>query len=287
MEQTDTDSLPGTGPVSADIGLIDWQGDTPFSPRYGDRYHTLSGARAQSEHVFLGGCGLPGAWSGQQDWCILETGFGLGLNFLATWACWLQHPERPRRLRFISTEAHPVGADDIRRAARLDPALQALGERLANCWPHAWPARPTEPRPTRAGEKTDDAQQTDDQSTGIPFLKQDFSQPEGRVELLILWGDTATCLRNWRHLHGPLGADSIFLDGFDPKKNPAMWSADTLKQVAAHGKPDTRMATWCVARSVRDAATEAGFSVGRLPGLPPKRHCLAGSLGNRKARIMS
>ena len=93
---------------------------SPSAPLYGDRYHTLSGARAQAEHVFLGGCNLPRAWLSSGRWTILETGFGLGLNFLSTWACWLAtrpapapatagHDTRPiRHLRFVSTEAHPV-----------------------------------------------------------------------------------------------------------------------------------------------------------------------------------
>ena len=44
---------------------VDWQTDAPFSPRYGDRYHSSSGARAQAGHVFLAGCRLPECW--QQD----------------------------------------------------------------------------------------------------------------------------------------------------------------------------------------------------------------------------
>ena len=68
----------------------------------------------------------------------------------------------------------------------------------------------------------------------------------------------------------------MFLDGFDPKKNPAMWDVRTMQAVARHCRPGTRIATWCVARSVRDALTQAGFRLHRRPGLPPKRHCLAG-----------
>lgn len=269
MKQTDTDTgdTPDSRPSAAGIAIIDWHDDTPFSPRYDDRYHTLSGARAQSEHVFLGGCELPAAWAGRRDWCILETGFGLGLNFLATWACWLGHPERPRQLRFVSTEAHPVSAADIRQATAHDAVLAPLGEQLASAWPGI------------------------DRLQTAPSLHLVFSGPDGPpgndasersgIALHVLLGDAATRLAAWRRQHGPVGADSVFLDGFDPRKNPAMWSAHALQQVAAHCRPGARMATWCVARSVRDAATEAGFSLSRRPGLPPKRHCLAGRLDER------
>ncbi|MBF1263203.1 MAG: hypothetical protein HXM44_07525, partial [Lautropia mirabilis] len=49
-----------------------------------------------------------------------------------------------------------------------------------------------------------------------------------------------------------------------------------MQAVARHCRPGTRIATWCVARSVRDALTQAGFRLQKRPGLPPKRHCLAG-----------
>ena len=103
-----------------------------------------------------------------------------------------------------------------------------------------------------------------------------FDDPQGAVELQLLLGDAATRLEGWHDRHGSIGADSVFLDGFDPKKNPAMWDARTMQAVARHCRPGTRIATWCVARSVRDALGQAGFRLQKRPGLPPKRHCLAG-----------
>lgn len=231
---------------------VDWQTDAPFSPRYGDRYHSSSGARAQAGHVFLAGCRLPECWQQDEHWMILETGFGLGLNFLSTWACWLASPRRPARLHFVSVEAHPVSAADIRRAAALDPVLHPLGERLADAWPLQVP------------------------DAGCPAIRRSFSQPEGCIELWVLIGDAHQCLEQWRRQHGPLGAHSVFLDGFNPRHNPAIWSSTTLQAVAAHCRPGAGIATWCVARSVRDSLATAGFVVHKRPGLPPKRDCLAG-----------
>jgi hypothetical protein len=57
---------------------------TPFSPRYGDIYHSSQGGLAQARHVFLAGNQLPARWTDCERFVILETGFGLGLNFLAT-----------------------------------------------------------------------------------------------------------------------------------------------------------------------------------------------------------
>ncbi|MDO4637620.1 MAG: tRNA (5-methylaminomethyl-2-thiouridine)(34)-methyltransferase MnmD [Lautropia sp.] len=235
---------------------VDWQTETvPFSQRYGDRYHTTSGARAQTEHVFLGGCGLPQAWQGQKSWTILETGFGLGLSFLTTWAAWQADPQGPHCLKFFSVEAHPVCSADIKRAAEEDPLLQPLGHQLAQKWPGI-------------------LAQAD---AAIPAT---FSgvRPGERVELHLLLGNAPDVLTTWAERHGSILADSLFLDGFDPRCNPVMWSIETLQAVARHLRPGATLATWTVARQVRNALHDVGAIIHKRPGLPPKRACLAGQM---------
>ncbi|HSX92881.1 MAG TPA: oxidoreductase, partial [Hydrogenophaga sp.] len=78
----------------------------PFAPAFGDVYHTAAGALAQARHVFLGGNGLPVRWAGREHFTVLETGFGLGNNFLATWDAWRTDPRRCARLTFLSIEKH-------------------------------------------------------------------------------------------------------------------------------------------------------------------------------------
>ena len=87
----------------------------PGAPDFGDVYHARAGALAQCRHVFLQGNGLPARWQGRDDFVVLETGFGLGNNFLATWAAWRADPQRSRRLTFISVEKHPLTAEDLAR----------------------------------------------------------------------------------------------------------------------------------------------------------------------------
>ena len=86
---------------------------TPVSELYGDVYHSAAGGHAQARHVFLAGNGLPARWQERDSFTILETGFGLGLNFLATWQAWRDDPQRCRTLRFISLEKHPFVAADL------------------------------------------------------------------------------------------------------------------------------------------------------------------------------
>jgi tRNA 5-methylaminomethyl-2-thiouridine biosynthesis bifunctional protein len=85
-----------------------------FSPVYGDVYHSVSGALAQADYVFIRGNGLPARWQRRRRFTIVETGFGAGANFLATWQAWRADPARCERLHFVSVEKHPFTRDDIR-----------------------------------------------------------------------------------------------------------------------------------------------------------------------------
>src|SRR6059058_4142569 len=114
---------------------VQWQADgTPHNARFDDIYRSASGGLEQARHVFLHGCGLPDAWADRAQWRILETGFGLGLNFLATWRAWKDDQRRPGVLHFVSVEAWPVAAADIVRSASAWPQLQPLADALAQQW---------------------------------------------------------------------------------------------------------------------------------------------------------
>ena len=178
---------------------IDWLPDgAPFSPRFGDRYHSSANHGVdQARDAFLGGCGLPAAWAGQAQWRILETGFGLGLNFLVTWAAWRADPARPRVLHFVSCEAWPVAAADLLRAAPQAPELLPLAQQLAAQF---WGLLP-----------------------GVHRLAFEG----GQVLLTLYIGDAQTMLRQQQPV-----ADTVYLDGFSPQCNPDMWSEGLLKAVA-------------------------------------------------------
>ncbi|QNK67483.1 FAD-dependent 5-carboxymethylaminomethyl-2-thiouridine(34) oxidoreductase MnmC [Variovorax sp. PAMC26660] len=221
---------------------VAWRADgVPRSERFDDIYHTETGALAQARHVFLGGCGLPAAWAGRPQWRILETGFGLGLNFLTTWQAWRADADRPRMLHFVSVEAHPVAPEDLLRAAEAYAELRPLAEELVAQWHGLLPG----------------------------FHRLAFDA--GRVLLTLCIGDVQALLRAQR-----FEADSIFLDGFSPQQNPAMWSPDTLKAVSRFARRGTGLATWTFAHAVREALSQNGFQLESREGLPPKRDCLSG-----------
>lgn len=224
-----------TGPIVA--ARVDFSTpDTPQAPEYGDVYHSRSGAFDQARHTFLGGNGLPGRWQGRRRFVILETGFGLGNNFLASWAAWRADPQRSGRLVFISIEKHPLRGEDLALAHQGSPE-PALAAQLLAQWPP------------------------------LTHNLHRLEFEEGRVELLLALGE----VRPWL---GELVAevDAFYLDGFAPTRNPAMWDPYTLKLLGRLATPGATLASWCSAGPVRQALRAAGFEVKKKPGLPPKWH---------------
>ena len=244
----DIDSNSPTVAAGSESETVVWMPDgSPHSPRFNDRYRSRSGGLAQAMSVFLAGNGLPAAWRGRDRFSVLETGFGLGMNFLCTWAAWEADPQRCESLQFASVEAFPVAATDLVRSAcgacpedhpdfPIALRLPVLAEQLAQAW-HGL-------------------------SPGI----QQWDFAGGRVQLTLAVGEVQAMLQEL-----DCQAEAVYLDGFSPALNPQMWSAESLHLVAQHCRPGATLATYTVARSVCERLRQLGFSVEKCPGLPPKR----------------
>ncbi len=219
----------------------------PFSVAYDDMYHSAYGATAQARHVFLGGNGLPERWQGKDRFVILETGFGLGLNFLTTWQAWRDDPQRCRRLHFVSLEKHPFNTGDLALAQRAWPEFAAIAAELQSKWP---PLAPGVHRLHLAG---------------------------GQVILTLFFGDATTQLRAV-----DAAVDAFFLDGFSPTKNPELWTPHFCRGLTRLATAGTTLATWSVAGTVRAALTAAEFEVKKQPGFAGKRQMLVGCFRSRR-----
>jgi tRNA 5-methylaminomethyl-2-thiouridine biosynthesis bifunctional protein len=219
-----------------------------WSSLYGDRYASRDGALAQARHVFLAGNALPQRWAGRRQFVIVETGFGLGTNFLATWAAWRGDPQRPPRLHVVSLERHPVRAPDLERAAAAlpDDPLRALRVQLLAQWPAPL-----------AG-----------------LHRCEFE--DGHVVLTLALGDARELAARL-----VLGADAYYLDGFAPDRNPQMWEPRLVKALARLARPEATVASYTCARAVRDALGAQGFAVERAPGFAGKRQMLRGRYAPR------
>jgi tRNA 5-methylaminomethyl-2-thiouridine biosynthesis bifunctional protein len=220
---------------------------TPWSSAYGDVYHSAHGGPAQARHVFLGGNELPQRWQGRDRCVILETGFGLGLNFLATWQAWRADPQRCRRLHFVSFEKHPFSAADLAVAQRAWPEFAELAAQLQARWPLLTP--------------------------GVHRLFLDDRQ----VILTLFFGDATTQLRQL-----DASVDAFFLDGFSPAKNPELWTPELCRALSRLAAPGATLATWSVAGHVRAALEAAEFDLEKRPGFAGKRQMLHGRFRSRR-----
>ncbi|MGH6622541.1 MAG: bifunctional tRNA (5-methylaminomethyl-2-thiouridine)(34)-methyltransferase MnmD/FAD-dependent 5-carboxymethylaminomethyl-2-thiouridine(34) oxidoreductase MnmC [Burkholderiaceae bacterium] len=215
-----------------------------YSERFGDVYASRDGALGHARHVFLGGNDLPERWRARDQFVILEAGFGLGTNFMATWQAWRADRERPRRLHFVSIERHPLSAEDLLRGACAE--LGDLATELAAVWPLALPG----------------------------IHRREFD--DGQVVLTLAFGDARMLAPEL-----VLGADAIFLDGFAPDRNGEMWDPALLKALARCARLRATLATWSSARPVREALAACGFEIDVRAGFGSKREMLAANYAPR------
>jgi tRNA 5-methylaminomethyl-2-thiouridine biosynthesis bifunctional protein len=204
---------------------LDFEDGAPLALDFEARYLTPAPALERAEQVFLGGNQLPARWAGRRRFVVLETGFGFGNNFLATWARWRADPQRCERLHYVAVELHPPTRADLERAHQGSPLPEAVAE-LANAWP------------------------------ALTCDVHRLSFEGGRVELLLALGDAA----QW--LHGlQASADAFYLDGFEPARNPQMWSPPLFQALHALAAPNATVATWADSPALRTGLERAGFDV--------------------------
>ena len=141
-------------------------------------------------------------------------------------------------LRYTSFEAFPLSAPDMARAQAAFPDVGPLAGSLIAQWSMG--------------------------ATTMTFPK---------LTATIILGDARDTLPIW-----PGRADAWFLDGFSPAKNPELWSADLMEEVARHTASGGTFATYTAAGHVRQSLQRAGFTVTRQPGFGRKRHMTTGRL---------
>jgi tRNA 5-methylaminomethyl-2-thiouridine biosynthesis bifunctional protein len=220
---------------------LDWTEDgQPRSRLYGDVYFSAEDGLAEARAVFLAGCGLPDAWAGRRRFVVGELGFGTGLNVLALIELWARTRPAGGQLHIFSVEAHPIRAEDARRALAHWPELAGLAEHLTDQWPG--------------------------RASGVHRLEF----PDLGVILDVAVAEVTEALGGWQGR-----ADAWFLDGFAPARNPAMWRDEVLALVAQRSAPGATAATFTVAGQVRRGLAAAGFAVAKQPGFGRKRERLA------------
>lgn len=251
-------NTPPTSPYTLKLASLNWFDDNPESRVYGDLYFSDSDGLEESRYIFLQHNQLEQRFQALDSnqpghFYIAETGFGTGLNFLATVDLWQRFAPNNWQLHFLSVEKHPLKKTDLQRALKRWPDLQHYVDELLNHYPELTP--------------------------GLHCIKLPYLSA-----CLQLWLGDATeglqqCLDTLQpKFDGDCGAkvDAWFLDGFTPSKNPAMWGEPLLELIAKLSKKNTTLATFTAASDVRRCLQEKGFNIKKASGFGKKREMLYG-----------
>ncbi|MFQ2091772.1 bifunctional tRNA (5-methylaminomethyl-2-thiouridine)(34)-methyltransferase MnmD/FAD-dependent 5-carboxymethylaminomethyl-2-thiouridine(34) oxidoreductase MnmC [Aeromonas taiwanensis] len=235
---------------------LDWnEAGTPVSSEFGDVYFSNDNGLSETRYVFLQQNRLPARFShhDSDSFVIGETGFGTGLNFLATMAAFLEqapHTGNGSRLHFISFEKYPLTQADLCKALAAWPELASLSQPLIDQWP----------LPVSGCHR-------------LLFAG-------GRIHLDLWFGDIKEMLPQVPHQADGL-VDAWYLDGFSPAKNPEMWTQDLFDGLARLARPSATLSTFTCAGFVRRGLIAAGFAMKKVKGHGSKREMLAGERADK------
>ncbi|MDG6894409.1 bifunctional tRNA (5-methylaminomethyl-2-thiouridine)(34)-methyltransferase MnmD/FAD-dependent 5-carboxymethylaminomethyl-2-thiouridine(34) oxidoreductase MnmC [Volucribacter amazonae] len=226
------------------------QQNTPVAHQFDDVYFSNQDGLAESRYVFQQGNQLWQRWltSTQAHFTIAETGFGTGLNFLATIQLFRQfrqqYPQSPlRRLCFISFEKYPLSLADLRQAQQQYQEFALLCDELQQKW--------------------------------LSPIEGCYRFQFDETSLDLWFGDIADNLPQLGdYMNNKI--DAWFLDGFSPAKNPEMWNDQLYQHMYRLTKPNGTFATFTAASHVRKGLLQAGFEVAKAKGFGKKREMLVG-----------
>ena len=228
---------------------LKWEDDLPFSLDSNDIFFQ-DDALDEIEHVFLEPNLILNRILEDTNLVIGEIGFGFGLNFLSTCKSWVKNSNNGL-LTFLSIDHKVPTKTEIKRLFKKFEILSDLEDEFFESF--------------------------DPIHNGI----NKFFFSNWNVELILYVGDVIDAIRS---LNGGFIMDAWYLDGFDPKANPVMWSNDVLDFIKTHSHKNTTVSTFSAAGFIRRGLTERGFEVERKKGFKFKRHHLAGTYSQADQR---
>lgn len=256
MQETESDS-PTHVPTNAQLR---WDNEgQPISTQFDDFYFSRANGLEETQYVFLDQNHLTQRWenltNGKRTFVIGETGFGTGLNFLASWQRWNETAPREAELHFISVEKFPLRKADMQQALALWPQLSILAQQLVEAYPAV---------------------------TSPGFHRLNFDQ--GRVRLTLIIDEAVTGLEQLLVSTHPLYTakgpriDTWFLDGFAPAKNPQMWRDELFHIIGQLSAEGTTLATFAATSIITRGLQAVGFTVEKAPGFGRKREMIRANI---------
>lgn len=258
--------------MSLPFAKLNWQTDhqgnsVPVSCDFDDVYFSKDNGLLESEYVFLTQNRLSERFdtlfkTNQPNtrFVIAETGFGTGLNFLATCALWLKvaqkydlKPHKAPALHFISTEKYPLAPTDLAKSLAvwqgtpISPFIECLLDEY--------------PLPIKGCHR------------------KIIAEKLGVNIVLDLWLGEATDSLSQLALQPTTQQkqtkiDAWFLDGFAPSKNDTLWSDTLFDTIKVLSKPTTTLTTFTAAGSVKRQLLRIGATPLKVKGFGHKREML-------------
>lgn len=238
---------------------------------HGETYHSRSGAWTQALERYARACRIAQRARATEEsaraMCVLDLGTGLGFNAAAACA---EASGATRALRIVSLE----------RDRELLERLDELAELAARTAPLAgegepWhaPVRAAIARALRASGAR--ARSSELEQVPIELAPAEPGATSARASLALVLGDARETLA--RLPSEPL-FDAVFFDPFSPAREPELWSASLVREIALRMRPEAWLSTYSAAFAVRLVLRAAGLRVGRGPRVGTKAE---GTLASR------
>tara|TARA_B100000427_G_scaffold148802_1_gene123798 strand:+ start:5469 stop:7265 length:1797 start_codon:yes stop_codon:yes gene_type:complete len=236
-------------PLFLEEASLEWKEGEPFSNKYQDRYFSKFQALEEAEYVFIKANNLLKRWKNlkeNENFKILELGFGAGINFLMTIRSWSAQDKKNNWLNYVSIENNPLKIEDLKKIIRNYPELKDLAEKLIQSYPV--------------------------NSKGIHRIE--FK--EEKVLLNLCFDEVNRSLKDLDP--EKLTIDSIFHDGFSPSKNPEIWSNEIFQYLEKFSDNSTTYSTFSSAKLIRERLLKNGFRPILIKGFGTKKKMIKANL---------
>lgn len=233
--------IPIAGRDDLVIQVTDDGSRTLMDHAQGVAFHSASGARTETQHVYLDNSGVSDRLRQGLETQVLEIGLGSALGMLMTVDLAIT---AGCRLQYHAWDLELLDADIFE--------LLNLGQSLE----HTWLADSFISWRREIGMRT----LPGEYRWEVPSSSS-TNASKSEVVLTLSLGDWLKSDAATERL-----VDAIYYDPFAPSANPELWQVEHLKRVQRILSPRGRLTTYCVSREVRDNFAAAGFHVMKVRG---------------------
>ena len=205
---------------------------TLYVPQMDEHYHSIKGARTESQHIFIQ-MGLQASEISSPR--VLEVGFGTGLN---AWLTLCESERVQRSVYYTGLELYPLLWETVAQLEYVDKEERIMVDGATHSAFHLFEEMHRAPWGREVA------------------LTPHFTLRKEQTDV------TRTTLDAYSAF------DVIYFDAFAPEKQPEMWTQELFFRLYALLNPDGMLTTYCAKGCVRRMLQTVGFAVERLAGPP-------------------